>query len=115
MKLRSSVLLRATALALAAAGFSFSANSARAQGPIQIREPAVKVRPAEPAVRVAPAPLSAGASTALPVPVPANGPALLPSRNSQNTAPDNQPPELTAELNDIVANGSKLESQRRWG
>ncbi|HKD35898.1 MAG TPA: S41 family peptidase, partial [Pirellulales bacterium] len=105
-------MLRATAIALAAAGFSFSANSTWAQGPIQIREPAVKVRPAEPAVRIAPAPLSAGAATGLPVPVPANGPALLPP---QTAAPVTQPPELTAELNDIVANGSKLESQRRWG
>ncbi len=110
MKLRFRVLLRATALALAAAGFSFSANSTRAQGPIQIREPAV---------RVAPAPLSAGAATALPVPVPAGGPALLPSQQRlsplQSAAPASQPPELTAELNDIVATGSKLESQRRWG
>ena len=46
MKLRSSVLLRATALVLAAAGYSFSANFTRAQGPIQIREPAVKAAPA---------------------------------------------------------------------
>jgi carboxyl-terminal processing protease len=86
--MRSRVWLRASALALAAVGFPFSSNFARAQGPIQIREPAVRVAPDQ----------------------------SVPSRvePSQAASPQSAP-TLTAAVDDIVSRGAKLEDQRRWG
>jgi carboxyl-terminal processing protease len=99
MKLRSSVLLRATALVLAAAGCSFSANFTRAQGPIQIREPAAKA---------VPAPFTAGPA------LPLNA-ATASSIGAGSAAPLSLVPQLTAEVNEVVSRGSQLENQRRWG
>ncbi|HEV3416500.1 MAG TPA: hypothetical protein VG056_06800, partial [Pirellulales bacterium] len=86
--MRSRVWLRASALALAAVGFSFTSNIALAQGPIQIREPAVRVAPDQ----------------------------SVPSRvePSQAASPQSAP-TLTAAVDDVVSRGAKLEDQRRWG